>query len=130
MKAVHGFGSYSVKDVNAALEFYKDTLGLAANIDEKMGIMHVPMPGGGEVMIYPKGDSHEPASFTVLNLIVTDIEASVDELAEKGVVFEQYDSEYSKTDTKGIARTGEDEDSSAIAWFKDPAGNILSLIEG
>ena len=124
MQAIHGFGSYSVKDVAKVLDFYKDTLGLNAEIDDKMGIMHVAMPGGGEVIIYPKGPAHEPASFTVLNLIVTDIEACVDELTASGVVFEQYD-----TDAKGIARTSEDQDSSAIAWFKDPDGNILSLIE-
>lgn len=130
MKAVLGFGSYSVKDVNTAQKFYTKTLNLDAKIDEKMGIMNIAMPGGGKIIIYPKGDAHQPASFTVLNLIVANIEASVDELVEKGVVFEQYDTEYSKTDTKGIARTGESEDSSAIAWFKDPDGNTLSLIEG
>lgn len=129
MQIVHSFSSFSVADVAAAQKFYSQTLGLTATIDEKMGILKVTLPGGGETMLYPKGDQHKPADFTVLNLIVSDIDSSVDELIGKGVTFEQYDNEYIKTDAKGIARTADDPESPAIAWFKDSDGNIMSLIE-
>jgi hypothetical protein len=129
MRTVAAMGSFAIKDVGASHKFYKDTLGLDATIDQKMGILNVALPGGGKAMMYPKGDDHKPADFTVLNLIVQNLEAAVDELTEKGVEFEHYDNQYMKTDAKGIARTADDPDSAGIAWFTDPDGNILSLIE-
>jgi len=80
-------------------------------------------PGENDVFIYPK-PNHSPATFTVLNFLVDDIETTVDELSDKGVKFEHYDGEI-KTDAKGIHRNG----GPTIAWFKDPAGNILSVVE-
>jgi hypothetical protein len=86
------------------------------------------MPGGGKVFIYPK-DNHEPATFTVLNLVVKDIDAAVDELAERGVTMERYDLGKFEPDEKGIYRSDDPERGPTIAWFTDPAGNVLSLIE-
>jgi hypothetical protein len=128
MKYISSFGSYSVKDVDQAAKFYKEKLDLSSTKDKTMGILKLNLPEG-YVMLYPKGDSHEPATFTVLNLIVEDIEAAVDDLTAKGIVFEQYDNEYLKTNNKGIAQNGQDGGSS-IAWFKDLDDNILSLISG
>ncbi len=128
MKIVNGFGSFSIKDTDRSLKFYKETLGLDANKEEKMGLIKLSLPNGGEIMIYPKGDGHTPATFTVLNLVVDNLDESVDELSSKGIVFEQYDNENMKTDEKGIVRS-DGEHGPSIAWFKDLDGNILSLIE-
>lgn len=125
-KAIGGYGGFSVKDLEAAKEFYVDTLGLEIEEDE-MGLM-VNLPAGGKVFVYPK-ENHEPATYTVLNLLVEDIDSSVDALVEKGVVFEQYDFSEFKTDEKGIARglgAGKGPD---VAWFKDPSENIFSIIQ-
>jgi catechol 2,3-dioxygenase-like lactoylglutathione lyase family enzyme len=114
------FSSFSVDDLQKAKAFYADTLGL--NVKEsKEGLeLH---PGETDVFIYPK-PNHAPATFTVLNFLVDDIDTTVDELKQKGVQFEQYDGEI-KTDEKGIHRNG----GPTIAWFKDPAGNILSVVK-
>jgi len=92
-----------------------------------MGILDLKLPGGNSVIIYPK-PNHEPATFTVLNFVVADLDKAVDELTTAGVKFEQYDFGEMKTDDKGIMRgNGHGPD---IAWFKDPAGNILSVLKG
>lgn len=115
------FGGFSVDDIPAAKAFYGETLGLP--ISEEMGLLDITLGSGGHVMAYPK-DDHEPASFTILNFPVDDIDKAVDELASKGVTFERYDG--FGQDDKGIAR---DPQGPPIAWFKDPAGNILSVLE-
>ncbi len=115
------FSGFSVNDQAAALAFYRDTLGLEVE-DTGMGL-ELSIPGGQHVFIYPK-DNHEPATFTVLNFEVADIDAAVDELAAAGISLERYDG--MPQDEKGIMRAsagmGPD-----IAWFTDPAGNILSI---
>ncbi|HEY8108687.1 MAG TPA: VOC family protein [Patescibacteria group bacterium] len=124
-KDSHAFSSFSTDDIKQAEEFYGKTLGLDASMNKEMGILQVKLAGGGQVMIYPK-DDHAPATFTVLNFPVDDIEQAVDALSGKGVTFEQYGKEYIKTDEKGIA--GEPGKGPRMAWFKDPAGNILSVL--
>ena len=114
------FSSFSVDDLQKAKDFYAQALGLQVK-ESKEGLeLH---PGENDVFIYPK-PNHSPATFTVLNFLVDDIETTVDELSGKGVKFEHYDGEI-KTDAKGIHRNG----GPTIAWFKDPAGNILSVLE-
>ena len=118
------FSSFSVNDLEAARAFYGETLGLdVRDVPEMEGILDLRIPGGASVILYPK-DDHEPATFTVLNFPVEDIEAAVDTLAGKGVPFEIYDDGPMKTDAKGIVRGY----GSEIAWFRDPAGNILSVL--
>jgi predicted enzyme related to lactoylglutathione lyase len=120
------FSSFSIDDSKRAKEFYGKTLGLeVAEIPEMKGLLDLHVHGGSRIMIYPK-PNHEPASYTVLNFVVKDIEETVNELTKKGVKFEKYDAPGIKTDAKGIARGGGGPN---IAWFKDPAGNILSVIE-
>ncbi|MDR7129490.1 catechol 2,3-dioxygenase-like lactoylglutathione lyase family enzyme [Algoriphagus sp. 4150] len=117
------FSSYSVDDIPKAKSFYQDTLGLHVAEDE-MGFISLHLSGGGNVVIYPK-PNHTPATFTVLNFSVDDIDRTVDELIMKGVKFEQYPDPI-QTDEKGICRKG---GGPLIAWFKDPAGNILSVLQ-
>lgn len=124
-KDSHAFSSFSTDDVEKAKQFYSETLGLDATIDDQMGILQVKLADGGQAMIYPK-DDHIPATFTVLNFPVDDVEQAVEELGKKGVTFEQYDKDMIKTDENGIA--GEAGKGPRIAWFKDPAGNILSVL--
>jgi catechol 2,3-dioxygenase-like lactoylglutathione lyase family enzyme len=116
------FSSFSVDDLARAKEFYGGTLGLEVTEEQEMGL-GLRLAGGTQVFIYPKQD-HAPASFTVLNFPVDDVDAAVDGLGQAGVRFEWYDQEGLKTDEKGIFR-GE---GPTIAWFKDPAGNILSVL--
>ena len=123
LKNTKAYSSFSVDDTEKAFTFYTDILGLDVRKGE-MGILELHLTGndnGG--IIYPK-PNHEAATFTVLNFPVDDIEATVDWLISKGITFEQYDREQLKTDGKGIARSGKGPD---MAWFKDPAGNILGL---
>ena len=118
------FSSFSVNDMAQAKAFYGQTLGLSV-ADGEMGILELTMPEGHKVMVYPK-DNHEAATFTVLNLVVDDVDAAVDELNAAGVRTKIYDDPNLPTDEKGIARgMGPD-----IAWFKDPAGNVISVIKG
>ena len=117
------FSSYSVDDIVAAKSFYQEILGLDVEEDE-MGFLSIQLTSGGEVILYPK-PNHLPATFTVLNFPVDDIDKAVDELISKGVTFEQYSGEI-KTDEKGICREG---GGPLIAWFRDPAGNILSVLQ-
>ena len=115
------FSGFSVNDPAAARRFYEDTLGLRVSDEEMEGMMRLNLGGGTDVLVYPKAD-HTPASFTVLNFPVPDVEKAVDELTARGVRFEQY--ENPPTDAKGIMREG----GPLIAWFTDPAGNVFSVI--
>jgi catechol 2,3-dioxygenase-like lactoylglutathione lyase family enzyme len=121
---VKAFSSFSVQDLATAREFYGNTLGLP--VTETAEGLQVDLGGGASVFIYPK-PNHTPASFTILNLAVPDVERAVDDLVGRGVRFEHYDVEGIETDAKGIHRGGPGP--SRIAWFKDPAGNILSVLE-
>jgi catechol 2,3-dioxygenase-like lactoylglutathione lyase family enzyme len=114
------FSGFSVPDVDAAREFYGGTLGIETS--EENGLLTLHIAGDRPTLVYPKPD-HDPATFTILNFPVDDIEAAVDELADRGVEFERYDG--ADQDERGIFR-GE---GPLIAWFKDPAGNILSVIQ-
>ncbi len=120
----HAFSGFSVDDTARAREFYSESLGL--EVTEANGMLTLHLAGGGRVLLYPKED-HQPASFTVLNLPVADIDAAVDELAAAGVTFERY--EGVPHDDKGIVRPPKPEYGPPIAWFKDPAGNILSVLQ-
>lgn len=122
-KNTKSFSSFSVDDIEKAKTFYSETLGLEVTEGE-MGTLSLHLSGGTEIMIYPKGEDHEPATFTILNFPVDDIVKAVDQLTGRGVLFEQYEGDL-ETDVKGIFR-GE---GPMIAWFKDPAGNILSVIQ-
>ncbi len=122
LKNSHAFSSFSVDDLNKAKEFYGKTLGLDVKFIDDIGILNIKFTGGMELMIYPK-DNHKPATFTVLNFPVENVEKTVDDLISKGIAFEQY-KEF-KTDGKGISR----EWGMEIAWFKDPAGNIISVMK-
>jgi catechol 2,3-dioxygenase-like lactoylglutathione lyase family enzyme len=124
-KQTHAFSGFSVNDIQRAKEFYGQTLGLEVS-ETKEGLV-LRIAGGGQVFIYPK-PNHTPASFTVLNFPVHDIDQAVDALRELGVRFETYEGEM-KTDEKGIFRGAAPGEGPNIAWFKDPAGNILSVLE-
>ena len=123
-KDSHAFSSFSVDDLDKAKDFYGGTLGLGVSND--MGL-EIKIAGGGNVFIYPK-QNHEPASFTVLNFPVDDIDDAVSKLKEKGIRFESYGGDI-KTDENNIFRGSEHNMGPNIAWFKDPAGNILSVVE-
>jgi catechol 2,3-dioxygenase-like lactoylglutathione lyase family enzyme len=114
------FSGFSVDDIPKARRFYGDTLGL--RVSEENGLLQLHIAGDRDVLVYPKED-HTPATFTILNFPVDDVEAAVDQLAARGVRFERY--EGVEQDDKGIFR-GE---GPLIAWFKDPAGNILSVLQ-
>lgn len=119
------FSGFSVNDAEAARKFYSETLGLDVKQDE-MGLA-LNIGGGNPVFIYSK-DDHAPASFTVLNFPVDDIDRTVDELTEKGLTFERYEGFPFDQDEKGIARGKAAGMGPDIAWFKDPAGNVLSVL--
>lgn len=123
------FSSFSVDNLEDAKKFYGETLGLEVSEDKEMGMLEINLAGGGKVMVYPKGPGHTPATYTVLNFPVENIDEAVDQLKEKGVEFEHYDDVYIKTDEKGIARGRNENEPKGIAWFKDPAGNILAVLE-
>ncbi len=121
------FSSFSVNDLAAAKEFYSQKLGLDVSEDE-MGLK-LNVVQTNPVMIYTKAD-HVPATFTILNFSVSDINAAVSELASNGVTFEQYDwGNGAKTDEKGIMHGKAAGQGPDIAWFKDPAGNVLSVLQ-
>ncbi|MAZ27002.1 MAG: glyoxalase [Cytophagaceae bacterium] len=115
------FSSFSTDDIDKAQDFYQNTLALKITKDE-MGILWLDL-NGADVIIYPKEETHQPASFTVLNFNVDNLEETVKKLKEKGVEFEHYDRP--KTDDDNISRS---ENGHKVAWFKDPAGNILSVM--
>lgn len=126
------FASFAVKDLDPAREFYGRTLGLDVRDVLEMGILEIHGPDKSHVLVYPKPD-HQPAVFTVLNLQVRDIDEAVDALTSAGVTFEHYDTADMKTDAKGVVRGDNQHDGSkgpSIAWFRDPSGNIVSVLEG
>ncbi|MCR2783193.1 MULTISPECIES: VOC family protein [unclassified Microbacterium] len=118
------FSGFSVDDIDAALTFYRDTLGLDASLGD-MGIIQLRLAGGARAIAYPKKD-HEPATFTILNFVVDDVDAAVDDLQSRGVETKIYTNPHYGTDERGIARGN---GGPAIAWFRDPAGNVLSVLE-
>lgn len=123
--ASKAFSGFSVDDVPAARKFYGETLGL--KVSEEQGLLILHIAGGRDIFVYPKPD-HAPAVFTILNFPVDDIDKAVDELTKRGVRFERYDG--FEQDEKGIARpTGDEGQGPPIAWFTDPAGNILSVLQ-
>jgi predicted enzyme related to lactoylglutathione lyase len=113
------FSGFSVDDVPTAKKFYGETLGVP--VKEERGMLLLEIGDGHHILVYPKGKGHIPATFTILNFSVGDIDSAVDDLARRGIVFQKYE----ETDEKGINRG----DGPPIAWFTDPAGNILSVIE-
>ena len=125
LKDSHAFSSFSVNDIVKAKEFYGQTLGLKVTSDDGMIWLH--FASGGRALVYAKND-HVPATFTILNFPVADLEATVTTLTKNGVVFERYSNPEIKTDSKG-SHHGNGRGPS-IAWFKDPAGNIVSVLEG
>ncbi|HEX4057500.1 MAG TPA: VOC family protein [Galbitalea sp.] len=125
MVAVTGLMSgFAVKDIDAARTFYRDALGLAVE-DNPMNAINLKLPQGGIIFVYPK-DDHAPATYTVLNLEVADIDAAVRELTGKGVQFQIYEGAHQ--DEHGIARGKSANMGPDIAWFLDPSGNILSVL--
>lgn len=126
LKDSKAFSGFSVDDEEAAKKFYGETLGLPIEEQGGMGL-ELSLGTGAKVFIYGK-PNHQPATFTVLNFPVDDVDKAVDELTAKGVEFEHYDDGPTKTDEKGIARPSAPDQGPTIAWFKDPAGNILSVL--
>ena len=116
------FSGFSVPDTEAARTFYTEALGL--EVTEQNGILTLHLGGGHRAIAYPKAD-HQPAGFTVLNFPVPEVEAAVDELTARGVRFEHYEGTPMETDAKGVFRKG----GPLIAWFTDPAGNVMSVIQ-
>jgi len=114
------FSGFSVNDIGAARKFYGDTLGL--RVSEDHGMLHLHIEGDRDILVYPK-PNHTPATYTILNFPVDDIEATVDALVERGVTFVRY--EGMGQDDRGINRAG----GPPIAWFTDPAGNVLSVLQ-
>ena len=119
-ESTKAFSGFSVDDIATARQFYGETLGL--RVSEENGLLWLHLAGDRDTLIYPKPD-HQPASYTTLNFPVDDVEKAVDELAARGVRFERY--EGADQDEKGIARGV----GPPIAWFKDPAGNVLAVHE-
>ena len=122
-KALAAFSGFSVNNLDEAKKFYTEILGL--KISEDMGL-NLELPDGGKVFVYQK-DNHQPATYTVLNFVVENIDDAVKQLSEAGIKFERY--EAMQQEESGIARPPKPEYGPPIAWFKDPAGNILSVIQ-
>jgi catechol 2,3-dioxygenase-like lactoylglutathione lyase family enzyme len=122
-KTTRAFSSFSVNDIEKAKEFYGQILGLDVAVRNE-SILELQIAGGSKILLYRK-PNHIPATFTVLNFPVKNVEEAVDQLSKRGVRFEIYDEPNLKTDKKGILHGG----GPKIAWFKDPAGNILSVLE-
>src|SRR6185436_13677641 len=116
------FSGFAAPNISKVKEFYSNTLGLS--VTEEHGLLTLHLSAGNNVLIYPK-PNHVPATFTVLNFPVENVDVAVDQLKKRGVRFEHYDNPNLKTDDKGIMRGN----GPTIAWFKDPAGNILSVID-
>jgi catechol 2,3-dioxygenase-like lactoylglutathione lyase family enzyme len=123
LKTSRAFSGYSVNDISKARAFYGDTLGLT--VSESNGLLTLSLAGGNNVLLYPK-PNHTPATFTVLNFPVDSVDDAVDTLTKRGVQFEHYDEPDLKTDASGICRAS---GGPVIAWFRDPAGNVLSVLE-
>ncbi|MBS1897287.1 MULTISPECIES: VOC family protein [unclassified Microbacterium] len=124
-QTTHAFSGFSVDDIDAARAFYGDTLGLEVTTNA-MGFLDIRLPQGGSILVYAK-PNHTPASFTILNFPVDDVEAAVDDLNARGVVTKIYADPDFGTDAKGIAH-GAPGRGPDIAWFTDPAGNVLSVL--
>ena len=122
-KDSNAFSGFAVKDLAAAKAFYGETLGLDAR-DGPMDMLELHLGNGAVVLVYPKED-HQPANYTMLNLQVKDVDAAVDQLTKAGVRMEHYGPDFGQ-DEKGIAR---DERGPTIAWFKDPSGNIIAVLD-
>ncbi|MGW5240618.1 VOC family protein [Monashia sp. NPDC004114] len=122
LESSKAFSGFAVKDIAAAKAFYTDQLGL--EVTEEHGMLTLRLAGGRPTIVYPKPD-HTPATYTILNFPVEDIESAVDQLTSRGVTFEHYEGTPAETDAKGIFRGG----GPLIAWFTDPSGNIMSVIE-
>jgi catechol 2,3-dioxygenase-like lactoylglutathione lyase family enzyme len=120
LKDTPAFSGFSTSDIEAARTFYRDTLGV--DVSDEMGMLNLKLAGGQRVIVYPK-DDHQPATYTCLNFEVADIDRAVDGLSGKGITFERY--EGLEQDERGIMR----QYGPPIAWFKDPAGNIISVIQ-
>ncbi len=118
------FSGFSTDDIERARAFYGTSLGL--DVSEANGILTLHLASGGEVVIYPK-ENHEPATFTVLNFPVADIDRAVDRLTDAGITMERYPD--FPHDERGILRPPQPEWGPPIAWFKDPAGNVLAVIQ-
>jgi catechol 2,3-dioxygenase-like lactoylglutathione lyase family enzyme len=125
LRDTKAFSGFSVDDLQKAKQFYGETLGL--QVSEDNGLLTLHISGGSNVLVYPK-DNHVPATFTILNFPVDDIDKTVDELVARGVSFERYDG--FQQDERGITRGIASGQGPDIAWFKDPAGNILSVLNG
>jgi catechol 2,3-dioxygenase-like lactoylglutathione lyase family enzyme len=126
-KNTKAFSSFAVSDIQKAKDFYNQTLGL--DVDERPEGLTIHLEGGATVFAYQRGNFSAPEN-TILNFIVNDIDEAVDALNKKGVTMEQYDMGDMKTDAQGVVRSdGSHPGPKAIAWFKDPAGNILSVIQ-
>ena len=126
LTAISSFSGISVSSLAEARVFYVDTLGLKL-ADDSMGLQ-LELPGGGQLFIYEK-PGHVPAEFTVLNFVVESINDTIDQLVSDGITFERYDTLPFPQDERGVARGKEAGQGPDIAWFTDPAGNVLSLIE-
>ena len=123
LKPDEAFSGFSVDDIPKAQAFYGGVLGMDVSVEH--GMLRIGIGSGKSVLAYPK-ENHEPATFTILNIPTDDIDAAVADLRGKGVVFEQYEG---MTDASGIARGIDQNMGPDIAWFKDPAGNILSVLK-
>jgi len=124
---VDAFPGFSVDDIAAAREFYGTTLGLRV-ADGRMGDLQLTLPSGQHVFVYPK-DDHQPATFTILNLVVDDVDRAVDELNAAGIETKIYSGDQDfGTDERGILRGSPDFPGPTIAWFRDPAGNVISVL--
>ena len=122
LKDSKAYSGFSVDDLEKAKQFYGRILGL--KVSESHGLLHLHLAGGATVLVYPK-PNHSPATFTILNFPVANVDTAVDELTKRGVRFEIYDEADFKTDDRGVSRGI----GPVIAWFRDPAGNILSVLE-
>jgi len=125
-KDTKAFSSFSVDDIQKAKKFYGQTLGLEVSESYGGRLLEIHIAGGRNILIYPKAN-HTPATFTILNFPVDNLEQAVDDLTKLGVHFEIYNEGDLKTDEKGISLSG---DGPKVAWFKDPAGNVLSVLKG
>jgi catechol 2,3-dioxygenase-like lactoylglutathione lyase family enzyme len=126
-KDIMAFSGFSVDDLAKAKEFYGETLGLKVTESKEMQILRLHLATGAEIVVYPKGRGHAPATYTVLNFPVPDVEKAVDELRSRGIPMQRY--EGFEQDAKGIMRSNGKDTGPSIAWFTDPAGNILSVIQ-
>jgi catechol 2,3-dioxygenase-like lactoylglutathione lyase family enzyme len=123
---LRSFSGFSVDDAEKALRFYRDTLGLPARAND-MGGLEIELTEGSTVFVYPKGEAHAPASYTVLNLVVPDIDAAVTELEAAGVSLLLYPG--FEQDEHGVARSSDPAQGPTIGWITDPAGNVIGLIQ-